>query len=603
MTRVWDEVPLSAQFTYSSYKTRPFPLKRCFSKPSGGSSKRAPRGSACLNCRRRKMRCDGTRPICGQCTRANREADCEYTDGPGPSPTQMLEDQIARLESRIRELEHPELVAPSVTLNPAGVPMQPQSPGGSTNRALLSRLVIPEPLFFAMPSTAGHLLSQDPLVEPPQDLVRTLVNTFVPHSSSLSFFLHLPRFIQAMQLSSGDPRRAQLSPALLNAVFLWGAHVSTSNTIRSYEPAFLDRATAALSSALRDSHYNVMHLIQAEVLVANYFFSMSRFLEGRYHCSAAVALALSCRLTKVRSLGDGPPLHGHAPAAHIEPMRNQHMPPPRDPIEEGERIRGFWYVYALDKSWAVALGSPSHFNGVAQSGTHIDTPWPLEMAQFEAGGMPAEFRSSLTVLNFLSGATLLPASSHDSQLSLRAKAATLFERATHLASQWATATDRNEFYARYVALDGLIDRFTVALPPLDRAGNADTAMTSLVTHTLARAATIQLRSSFKDYDRLNDRKDLAAAQTAASLLENFNALPVCVDPILAILWTAVCRVFIAHMSVPTHAQAAAGPSSAPTTQREAVRTLHDRVLAVMNRFRDTSPLMAVQCAEVRRRVG
>lgn len=197
----------------------------------------------------------------------------------------------------------------------------------------------------------------------------------------------MPRLIQAMQLPGGDPRRAQLSPALLNAVFLWGAHVSTSNTIRSYEPTFLARATAALSSALRDSHYNVMHLIQAEVLVANYFFSMGRFLEGRYHCSAAVALALSCRLTKVRSSADSPLLHGgHAAAAHthIEPRRNQHLPPPRDAIEEGERIRGFWYVYALDKNWAVALGSPSHFNGVAQSGTHIDTPWPLEMAQFEA---------------------------------------------------------------------------------------------------------------------------------------------------------------------------------------------------------------------------
>ncbi|KAM5531794.1 hypothetical protein V8D89_014564 [Ganoderma adspersum] len=465
----------------------------------------------------------------------------------------------------------------------------------SSCRALLSRLTIPEPMPFAVPSAVGQPLSQDPLVEPPQDLVRTLVNTFVPHSSSLSFFLHMPRFIQAMQLPGGDPRRAQLSPALLNAVYLWGAHLSTLNTIRGYEPAFLARATAALSSALRDSHYNVMHLIQAEVLVANCFFSMSRFLEGRYHCSAAVALVLSCRLTKVRSAADGPPPHGRAPATHmhIEPRQNQHLPLPRDAIEEGERIRGFWSVYALDKSWAVALGSPSHFNGVAQSGTHIDTPWPLEMAQFEAGGMPADFRSSLTVLNFLSGATTLPASSHDSQLSLRAKAVTLFERATHLASQWSTATDRNDFYGRYVALDGLIDRFTSALPPLDRSRDAGAAMTSLATHTLARAATIQLRSNFKDYDRLNDRKDLAAAQAAAALLENFNIPPVCVDPILAILWTAVCRVFIGQATATTQGQAAAGPSSNPTAQREAARTLLDRVLAVMNRFRETSPLMGM----------
>ncbi|PIL35487.1 transcription factor [Ganoderma sinense ZZ0214-1] len=468
-----------------------------------------------------------------------------------------------------------------------------QTPEGSPSRALLSRLAIPEPMPFAVPSAVEQPLSPDPLVEPPQDLVRTLVNAFVPHSSSLGFFLHMPRFIQAMQLPGGDPRRAQLSPALLNAVYLWGAHLSTSNTIRGYEPAFLARATAALSSALRDSHYNVMHLIQAEVLVANYFFSMSRFLEGRYHCSAAVALALSCRLTKVRSAADGPPHRGHALGGHAEPRRNQHLPPPRDAIEEGERIRGFWSVYALDKSWAVALGSPSHFNGVAQSGTHIDTPWPLEMAQFEAGGMPADFRSSLTVLNFLSGATAMPASSHDSQLSLRAKAATLFERATHLASQWSTVTDRNDFYARYVVLDGLIDRFTAALSPLDRSRDADAAMTVLVTHTLARAATIQLRSSFKDYDRLKDRKDLAAAQAAAALLENFNVPPVSVDPILAILWTAVCRVFIGQATTVARGQAGAGPSSSPTGQRDAARGLLDRVLAVMNRFRETSPLMGM----------
>ena len=36
----------------------------------------------------------------------------------------MLEEQITRLEARIRELEHPELVSPSITLNPTGAAMQ-----------------------------------------------------------------------------------------------------------------------------------------------------------------------------------------------------------------------------------------------------------------------------------------------------------------------------------------------------------------------------------------------------------------------------------------------------------------------------------------------
>ncbi|KAI0367956.1 hypothetical protein BV20DRAFT_1054354 [Pilatotrama ljubarskyi] len=578
----------------------------------GGSSKRAPRGAACLNCRRRKMRCDGARPVCGQCIRTNREVDCEYTDGPGPSPTQVLEEQIARLESRIRELEHPELVPPSVTLNPAtttGALRNQAAPGsiGSASRSLLSRVITHDLMPPAVPAGPVPVLSDDPAVEPPHDLVRNLVNAFLPHSASLSFFLHVPRFMQAMQQPNIDHRRAQLSPALLNAVYLWGAHLSTSNAIRAYEPILQARVTSALSSALRESQYSVINIIQAEVLMANYFFSMSRFLEARYHCSAAVALALSCRLHKMRSSTDQG--RGRAGARYGEEVREYNLPPSRDAVEEGERMRGFWFVYVMDKSWAVAMGSPSHFNGIAQSGSHVDTPWPLEMAQYEAGGFPPEYRNALTVYNFMNGGPAPPVGGRESQLTLRAKAATLFEKATILATEWSSAnTDRNEFYGRFVALDGLIDRFIASLPPIDRSTNPDLALTSLVTHTLARAATIQLRSNFKDHDRMNDGKDFVAAQAAALMLENTNIASNNVDPILSILWTAVCRVLIGEMLRPAPqapslprpatyasvaAYATAGPSSARGPQRDAIRAMLDRVLAAMNRFRETSPLMGM----------
>ncbi|KAI0636017.1 hypothetical protein C8Q77DRAFT_608668 [Trametes polyzona] len=559
---------------------------------SGGPSKRAPRGAACLNCRRRKMRCDGVRPVCGQCIRTNREIDCEYTDGPGPSPTQILEEQIARLESRIRELEHPELVTPSVTLNPAGRDNSPPVTIGSAGRSLLSQVVTADVVPAAIPAGAAPILSQDPAIEPPQDLVRNLINTFLSHSGSLNFFLHVPRFMHAIQQPNINSRRAQLSPALLNAVYLWGAHLSSTPALRAYEPIFQARATNALSSALRESQYSVINLIQAEVLVSNYFFTMSRFLEGRYHCSAAVALALSCRLHKIRSSTDQG--IGHAGARHDEQVREYNLPPPRDAVEEGERMRGFWFVYAMDKSWAVAMGSPSHFNGVAQSG--LDTPWPLEMAQYEAGGYPPEYRTALTVYNFVRGGPAGPVFGRISQLTLHAKAAILFERATALASEWSSVgVDRNEFYGRYVAMDGLIDRFIAGLPPVDRTGDPDVALTSVITHTLARTATIQLRSSFRDHDRMNDGKDLVAAQAAAMLLEGLSPISRHVDPILAILWTAVCRVLIAA-STSTPAGAAAG-------QRNALRALLDRVLATMNRFRDTSPLMGLQLGEARRELA
>lgn len=51
------------------------------------------------------QKCDGNQPICNQCLRFNRANECEFKEGPAPSTTRVLEQHIARLESRIAELE------------------------------------------------------------------------------------------------------------------------------------------------------------------------------------------------------------------------------------------------------------------------------------------------------------------------------------------------------------------------------------------------------------------------------------------------------------------------------------------------------------------
>lgn len=48
------------------------------------------------------------RPICNQCARTTRPQDCEYSDIPGRTRTEKLEQDVARLEARLRELENPE---------------------------------------------------------------------------------------------------------------------------------------------------------------------------------------------------------------------------------------------------------------------------------------------------------------------------------------------------------------------------------------------------------------------------------------------------------------------------------------------------------------
>ncbi|CAE7150530.1 unnamed protein product [Rhizoctonia solani] len=54
------------------------------------------RGGACLECRRRKLKCDGIRPICGCCQRGKRTSQCNF-DPP--------EGRVFGLQQRIRELE------------------------------------------------------------------------------------------------------------------------------------------------------------------------------------------------------------------------------------------------------------------------------------------------------------------------------------------------------------------------------------------------------------------------------------------------------------------------------------------------------------------
>lgn len=63
------------------------------------------RGRACLCCRKRKMKCDGLRPICTQCLKADRGSECQYHEKQHISRTQILQQKVAKLEARLRELE------------------------------------------------------------------------------------------------------------------------------------------------------------------------------------------------------------------------------------------------------------------------------------------------------------------------------------------------------------------------------------------------------------------------------------------------------------------------------------------------------------------
>lgn len=63
------------------------------------------RGSACLSCRKRKLKCDAVRPACRKCVTAGRAEECNYDDGKQKTRTQLLQEKVKELEDKLKTLE------------------------------------------------------------------------------------------------------------------------------------------------------------------------------------------------------------------------------------------------------------------------------------------------------------------------------------------------------------------------------------------------------------------------------------------------------------------------------------------------------------------
>lgn len=188
------------------------------------------------------------------------------------------------------------------------------------------------------------------------------------HAAQVGFFLS-PQLFEA--LSSGAVPSQLASPALMDTVYLWGSHLSRSEKLSAHESGFLSDALRSTAASLSRAHSStaILHTVQAEVLLAQYFFRNARILEGKYHASAAVSISLSSGLHKIRSAD----------------MRDSARPtvdslsPPTNALEEGERINAFWAVLTLNNCWFAADGSPTDFSYATHG---VDTPWPLDIGAY-----------------------------------------------------------------------------------------------------------------------------------------------------------------------------------------------------------------------------
>ncbi|KAH9847316.1 hypothetical protein C2E23DRAFT_522773 [Lenzites betulinus] len=508
------------------------------------------RGKACTRCRRRKMRCDGQRPACLQCERADRTEDCEYLDGPGPTPNQLLEDEISRLERRIAELS-----------------------------ASSAPIALHDPYAAHRAREMAQQHNNDPM--------RALLHQFVQHAVEFGFFLHTHRFLD--KVFAPNSSHSNSLRILLNVIYLFGAKLSSNPQVKAQEQAYLTRALQHLPTALPEDPRGAIYVMQAEVLLANYFFDRDRKLEGVYHTNAAVSIAMASKLHMVRSA------RRSRTAADSTAYR---LPPPTDFLEEGERINGFWTVFILDRCWAVATGSAPAFTDDESTGTQIDTPWPMELATYQSHPYPNDFRTTRTVQSFISGADGDANVATQSMLAVHAKAAILYEGATRLASRYNPSSQ-----ATFLSLDNRIERFKQVLPRIDRVDPSRVGLlrTTLLIHTLSQCASIQLHTPLVQDRVTANSRTYQAAHAAVKLLRGVNpGILSCVNPFIGILWGSVGRVIAQGISTARRMRASGASSSSQGLPDErTLQTELERLVQAMEQNAAYSPFMAAHIRGLR----
>ncbi|KAK0186296.1 hypothetical protein F5146DRAFT_1142617 [Armillaria mellea] len=472
-------------------------------------------GQACIHCRRRKM---------------SQVVLCSDATGLAPFADSALEETDPKIVNIGTEQDPPVLLS------------DPYSVDGSSSN--------PEPV---PPLVYGWWT----LPDPPLELKTVLIDRFLDSASEYGFFMNISRFRSAALDPSAYYYRPL--PALMTTIYLLGIFLSHTPSLTVHEKTFLERALTDVSGALSNHHpQKFLQTIQAEVLLASYFLASGRFLEGKYHITATLSLGLSIGLNKIRSDRQTSP----GPATIL--------PAPQDAIEEGERVDACWIVLIVDKCWAVALASePSTACPSDLVGIQIDTPWPLEVQDYEHGGFPPKLVCSYTVQKYLKGA---PTSGGNdmSTKALHVKASLLWERATDLIRNWKSDMTQEEsidFYASFAALDTLLENLRSVLPLPNEVADPISVKrrTLFVAHNLTYATIMQLYGLFARIDTQSKDKVLMAAQAVFQMAGTVpHGSPI--NPIIGTVWVSAGQVLLEELVALMASRSEEGSANARETE-------------------------------------
>ncbi|KAF8324899.1 uncharacterized protein EI90DRAFT_2220276 [Cantharellus anzutake] len=330
---------------------------------------------ACVECRRRKTKCDTARPICGRCEKFNRDCHYERMERPARPSLSQLEERVSNISREVRGMLRKTAIFKHGLIQrlsgcegevgnpPRGfpgrpcIPLYPDSsvlnlPRPTSGTGCVTRIVLPEGYGTVIPRGVidDKLQHFDTSLGVPHDLSQHLIQVFLPFKSQFNFYIHIPRFLQCTHFPPTHPE--SVHPALLSAIHLAACSVG-GGLMSSYEPVFLTHACSHLEQSLTHAD-RLIHFMWASVILGCYYMRGGRVAKAFNTISATVRFAVAAGL------------HGSArgdEAYRITPDSESLLAPPADAIESVERVN-LWYALVLcETSISLCAGFPSSAPG------------------------------------------------------------------------------------------------------------------------------------------------------------------------------------------------------------------------------------------------
>jgi hypothetical protein len=315
-----------------------------------------PKRIACTLCRKRKLKCDGTKPSCGTCSRLGHT--CEYSEerkksGPKRGYVKLLEARLKQVENLLENRDAPEpnqqaQAQPDpdrITIPPAHVPPM--------NDSMQIDPSFNDPSINAMPDF-GFSSSDDFSWEmiglgleealPTQEAIDELNQIYFEKIHPSMPMMHKGRFLASMDLAP------HMRPAVCLRYAMWMHACSVSTKYSAYTEHFYQRARKYAEQDEMRGHGESMITLahcQAWTLIGCYEFKVMYFPRAWMSIGRACRLALMMGLHRQDRVG-----------LDVK----QTLPPPRDWTDREERRRTFWMAFCQDRYASIGTGWPMTFD-------------------------------------------------------------------------------------------------------------------------------------------------------------------------------------------------------------------------------------------------